>query len=102
MISYKEFKRLVPQETSEFIDFISPILEYYTNSSRYLEFRKTEETSKHYFSKMLFLLVYGMCFQKEYESLFSKYGFDKNRLKIPEKFVSDSKKLELFGNLQIV
>lgn len=82
MPSYEEFLKLVPKETKEFINYALPYLNYYSVESRYLEFRKTDSYTSNYYSKFFFLMLYAMTKNPTYESYFSKYGFDRERIKV--------------------
>ncbi len=98
MLSYNEFKRLVPNDTAQFVDFALPYLDYYARDSRSLNFRRTDKQSKHYYSKYFFLLLYAMVQNPNYETYFSKYGFEKERIKIEKDSANSNKqKEELFS-----
>lgn len=97
MLSYNEFKSLVPIETANFVDFVLPYLDYYARDSRSLNFRRTDHQSNNYYSKYFFLMLYAMAQNSEYETYFSKYGFEKDRVKVERESVTSSKpKEELF------
>lgn len=91
MLNYDEFKKLVPEETAKLLKFSLPYLNYYATDGRNLEYRKTEEVSNNYFSKFLFLLLYAMAQNPEYETLLSKFGFDKSRIKVEKNSTTSSK-----------
>lgn len=90
MISYNEFKRLVPEETASFIEFALPYLNFYAKDSKILEFRNSLSTDN-YSSKCFFLLLYAIAQNKDYETYFSKYGFNKSSIKIDKNSAISSK-----------
>lgn len=94
MLNYKDFKKLVPSETSQFIDFSLPYLDYYARDNRYLEFRRLDSTTNNYYSKTFFLLLYAMAQNPQYETLLSKFGFDKSRVKVERDSMTSNKSMQ--------
>lgn len=97
MLSYNEFKKLAPKETVEFVDFALPYLDYYAKDNRFLFFRRLDNSTNNYYSKYFFLLLYAMAQNSEYENFFSKFGFEKERVKVDKDSMTSKKtKEELF------
>lgn len=97
MLSYEEFKKLAPSETVQFVDFALPYLDYYARDSRTLNFRRLDSSTNSYYSKYFFLLLYAMAQNPDYETFFSKFDFEKERVKVEkESMTSNKTKEELF------
>lgn len=94
MLSYEEFNKLVPIETVRFVKSVLPLLDYYAKGSRYLVFKNTDSDTPNYYSKCFFLMLYAMTDNSKYETYFSKYGFDRDRVKVEKNSTTSSKPIE--------
>ena len=83
MLSYEKFLKLVPEETAAFVNYALPYLNYYAADTRYLDFKKTNDSTSNYYNKFFFLMLYAMTKNPTYESYFSKYGFNRDRNEPP-------------------
>lgn len=100
MLSYEEFLKLVPKETATFINHALPYLNYYEKDSKTLYFRKTDRYTPNYYSKFFFLMLYAMTKNPTYEAYFSKYEFDRERIKIDkEKIIPFVSEEDLYNSL---
>lgn len=100
MINYNDFKKIVPKETEDFLDFVLPYLYYYSKEEKELLFQKMGAVSKNYYSKYCFLLLFAMAQNKEYEAHLSKYGFDKGQVRIVEdNYLSSKSPEDLFTSI---
>lgn len=94
MLSYEEFNKLAPMETVCFIRTVLPLLDYYAKEGRFLGFKYTDSNTSSYYSKFFFLMLYAMTDNQEYEKYFSKYGFDRDRIRIDKNSTSSYKTYE--------
>lgn len=81
MLDYQEFIKLIPKETKEFIEFLLPCLEEYLKLKE-LKFKKTSNFTTSTVSISLFVALFSLAQNPEYENLLSKFGFDKDRVKV--------------------
>ena len=77
-LTYTEFKKIVPKETSEFFDNLLPYLNYYVGRTFDLDFFGVETSAHHKDSKTFFLALYAVSSFKEYSAFLGECGFKKN------------------------
>ena len=81
-LTYSEFKKIVPEETSQFFDTLLPYLNYYIGRGVDLEIAGVESNSEHKDSKTFFLSLYAISEINEYKAFLGECGFKKNYIHI--------------------
>jgi len=84
-LTYSEFKKIVPKETSDFFDILLPYLNYYIGHEHDLEISNCETNAHHKDSKTFFLTLYAISELKEYRAFLGECGYKKNlcNVKVP-------------------
>ncbi len=81
-LTYTEFKKIVPKETSDFFDTLLPYLSYYFGNNYDISFSGTDTKSSNSDSKVFYLSLYALSEAKEYMAFLGELGFKKSLYRI--------------------
>lgn len=84
-LTYDEFKKIVPKETSDFFDELLPHLAYYIDNGYDIRFTTTPSTAYFDESKAFFLSLYVLGNIKEYAALLGPLGYKRSNYHIDNK-----------------
>lgn len=88
MKTYEELIKILPKETVEFINTLVPYLDYYCRQDHFLSSSYEAITIKNI--KIFYLCLYAGCQKKETEAILSRFGFNKENLKIKPDIANNS------------